>query len=145
MALTHVYVWNSQTGNRRVSAEEAAETNSNGTVSAHSGHFVCELCAQNVCFTAPGVNARHFRHDSAAQNKECEERQRAYSASISSLNNYPMPIRIHVTSSSVALQLGFFSPSNGERRPKCKSIIIGGDAHQLFENAYEHIERSGIT
>lgn len=145
MALTHVCVWDSQTGYRRVSAEEATEMYPYGTVSARSGHFVCELCAQNVCFTAPGVNARHFRHDSAAQNKECEERQRAYSASISSLNNHPMPIRIHVTGNSFALQLGFFSPSNGESRPRCKSIKIGGDAHQLFEYAYERIESSGIT
>lgn len=145
MALTHVCVWDSQTGYRRISSEEAAEMYPYGTVSARSGHFVCELCAQNVCFTAPGVNARHFRHDSAAQNKACEERQRAYSASISSLNNHPMPIRIQVTGTSFVLQLGFFSPANGESRPRCKLIKIGGDAHQLFEYAYERIESSCIT
>lgn len=71
MPLTHVCVWDSKTGYRRVTVEEACEMYPYGA-SARSGHFVCELCAQNVLLTAPGMNVQHFRHDPASPNKECE-------------------------------------------------------------------------
>lgn len=145
MPLTHVCVWDSKIGYRRVSIDEACAMYPYGTVRASSGHFVCELCAENVCLTAPGAYARHFRHDSASQNKECEERQQAYTRTIASLNNHPMPIRIRVTGNRYLLQMGFISPSRGNERPRCSIIKIGGDAHQKFEYSFERIEDIGIT
>lgn len=145
MPLTHVCVWDSKIGYRRVSIDEACAMYPYGTVRASSGHFVCELCAENVCLTAPGAYARHFRHDSASQNKECEERQQAYTRTIASLNNHPMPIRIRVTGNRYILQMGFISPSRGNERPRCSLIKIGGDAHQKFEYSFERIEDTGIT
>lgn len=145
MPLTHVCVWDSKIGYRRVSIDEACAMYPYGTVRASSGHFVCELCAENVCLTAPGAYARHFRHDSASQNKECEERQQAYTRTIASLNNHPMPIRIQVTGNRYMLQMGFISPSRGNERPRCSLIKIGGDAHQKFEYSFERIEDTGIT
>lgn len=74
MPLTHVCVWDSEIGYRRVTIEEARKIHPHGA-RASSGFFVCELCAQNVCLTAPGINVQHFRHDSAAQTKACIDRQ----------------------------------------------------------------------
>lgn len=69
MPLTHVCVWDSKIGYRRITVEEACKMYPYGA-SARSGHFVCELCAQNVLLTAPGMNVQHFRHDPASPNKE---------------------------------------------------------------------------
>ena len=42
MPLTHVCVWDSELGYRRVTVEEASVIYPHSTVSARSGHFVCE-------------------------------------------------------------------------------------------------------
>ena len=49
-SLTHVCMW-SANGWKRVTAEEAARLHPGGSVSAHSGLFICELCGQYVSFT----------------------------------------------------------------------------------------------
>lgn len=61
MPLTHVCVWDGKAGYRRVSIEEACSMYPY-TVSANSEIFVCSLCAQPVCLTAPGIQRRNFRH-----------------------------------------------------------------------------------
>ena len=61
MPLTHVCVWDSKIGYRRITVEEACKMYPYGA-SARSGHFVCELCAQNVLLTAPGMNAVSYTH-----------------------------------------------------------------------------------
>ena len=111
MPLTHVCVWDSKIGYRRVTVEEACEMYPYGA-SARSGHFVCELCAQNVLLTAPGLNVQHFRHDPASPNKECDERQAyfdpTYGRSMRGLNSHEMPLRLFITGTTFSLQLGFF-------------------------------------
>ena len=49
-SLNHVCMW-SEHGWVRVTAEEAAAIHTGGTVSAHSGLFMCELCGQYVTLT----------------------------------------------------------------------------------------------
>ena len=97
MSLTHVCIWDPQIGYRRVTLSEARQLHPYGT-SAKSGYFVCELCAQNVLLTAPGINAQHFRHDPSSPNKECEERQAyfdpTYGRSLKSLNCPTIPLRV---------------------------------------------------
>ena len=46
-SLTHVCMW-SDNGWKRITAEQAARLHPGGTVSAHSGLFMCELCGQYV-------------------------------------------------------------------------------------------------
>lgn len=146
MSLTHVCVWDPDVGYRRISASEASALYPRHTVSAHSGIFVCELCAQNVCFTAPGLNARHFRHDSAEQNKTCEDRQQAYEHAITSLTSPILPIRITVKDGSFRLELGFFAlPHTSGGRPQCEKIKIRVNANQHYEYSFERIEAAGIT
>ena len=71
MPLSHVLMWTEEHGYRRVTPDEATLLYPE-KVSARSGLFICEICKERVTFTAEGRQARHFRHDSAALNKDCE-------------------------------------------------------------------------
>lgn len=74
LTLTHVCMW-SEHGWKRITAKNAARLHSGGTVSAHSGLFMCELCGQYVTFTDGKIRARHFRHSAAEKDKDCPERR----------------------------------------------------------------------
>lgn len=74
LTLTHVCMW-SEHGWKRITAKKAARLHSGGTVSAHSGLFMCELCGQYVTFTDGKIRARHFRHSAAEKDKDCPERR----------------------------------------------------------------------
>ena len=147
MALTHVCVWKPKIGYQRVTIEEACRMFPYTTVSAHSGHFVCELCAQNVTLTAPGERVRHFRHDPANPNKECDDRQNAfdptYGQALYSLSSHSVPLRVVVSDRRFDLELGFFRPP--DRRAHCGRIWIIGDPDRTFVYSFERIERIGTT
>ena len=140
MPLTRICVWEPKIGYRRVTKDEASNMYPYDGVSASSGIFVCELCAQTVCFTALGKQSRHFRHDSAAQKKDCEERQsQKYGCwRASSKNSHTLPIRIRLNGSSFSFQLGFFAPA----KEKCSKIKI---TCCNLEYSFERIENKGIT
>lgn len=144
MPLSHVCVWDADIGYKRISLESACKMYPNGA-SAKSGYFVCELCAQNVLLTAPGVNVRHFRHDPSSPNKECDERQAhfdpLYGRRLRNLNSHLMPLRITVAKESFALQMGFFCPPDSEAR--CDKIRITTNSGKAYEYSFERIERGG--
>ncbi len=145
MPLTHVCVWDGKNGYRRVTIEEASKMYPYG-VSANRGIFVCSLCAQNVGLTAPGANIRHFRHTSAAQKKECEDRAQAYAKISTGYNCHPMPLRIKVGHGNYMLELGFFYARNiASGGPSCKKITIIGDRGQEFTHSFERFYSEGIT
>lgn len=145
MSLTHVCVWDDKTGYRRITIDEACKLYPYG-VSARSETFVCELCGQTVCLSSPGCNARHFRHNSVEEDKNCEERQLAYGYSVRHLNQHPMPLRIQVNGSEFLLQLGFFRiPATGNIQPRCRTIKIAGDSHQVYAYSFERIDERGVT
>lgn len=146
MPLTHVCVWDSKIGYRRVTVEEACRMYPYGAA-ASSGHFVCELCTQNVLLTVPGVYNQHFRHDPSSPNKECDERQAyfdpTYGRSLRGLNSHIMPLRLVLTGASYLLQLGFFCPP--DNKAYCDKIKISTDSHQLFAFSFERLNRIGTT
>ena len=146
MALTHVCVWDPVVGFRRITINEACKLYPYG-VSARSGHFVCELCADNVLLTAPGVVERHFRHDPASPNKECEERQTSfdpsYGRSMLGFNSHIMPLRLVMNRSNFSLEVGFFYPP--DKTAQCSRVIIYGDYYQQYEYSFERIEKGNIT
>ena len=145
MPLTHVCVWDGKAGYRRVSIEEACSMYPY-TVAANRGIFVCSLCAQNVGLTAPGANVRHFRHTSAAQKKECEDRAQAYARASTGYNCHPMPLRIKVAHGSYLLELGFFhAPSFATSGPRCQKIIITDDNKQQHIYSFERLSLEGVT
>ncbi len=148
MPLTHVCVWDSKIGYRRITVEEAVEMYPYG-VSARSGHFVCELCAQNVLLTAPGLNTQHFRHDPSSPNKECDERQASfdptYGRTIRSMNSHTMPLRIELMNGGFELQLGFFYPP--VNNAKCDYIRISCDNgdNGNYRYSFDRIEKEKTT
>lgn len=148
MPLTHVCVWDSEIGYRRVTVDEANKLYPYEVPSSR-GHFVCELCAQNVGFSKARVDTgtRYFFHSSAAQNKDCEDRQiqlsNAASQRLGSLSSHTMPFRIAVNGSTFTLQLGFFYPP--DQKAHCDRIKIANDTHQTYEYSFERIERIGTT
>lgn len=86
MPLTHVCVWDSKIGYRRITVEKANELYPY-EVSARGSQFVCELCAQNVGFSKARVDTgtRYFFHSSAEQNKECEDIFRMFQATTANI------------------------------------------------------------
>ncbi len=106
-SLTHVCMW-SDNGWKRITAEQAAKLYPGGTVSAHSGLFMCELCGQYVSLTDGTVQTRHFRHSAYEKSKNCPERifGSGYSISYES-QEHDLPIRITgISSTSFRFEIG---------------------------------------
>lgn len=106
-SLTHVCMW-SDNGWKRITAEQAARLHPGGTVSAHSGLFMCELCGQYVILTDGDIRIRYFKHSAYEISKDCPERTfgAGYSISYGS-QEHDLPIRItSVSSSSFSFEVG---------------------------------------
>ena len=70
-----MFVCGQKNGWKQITAEEASELHPEGTVSAYSGLFMCELCGQYVSLTAKGRYNSYFRHIS---NKKVKIAQTKY-------------------------------------------------------------------
>lgn len=106
-SLTHVCMW-SGNGWKRITADQAAKLHPGGTVSAHSGLFMCELCGQYVSLTDGTVQTRHFRHSASEKSKICPERifGAGYPVFYGS-HEHELPIRITgLSSSSFRFEVG---------------------------------------
>ncbi len=154
MSLEHVCVWDEKDekiGYRHITPEEANEKFPHKGVSANSGLLICELCAQNVCFTESGRNVRHFRHNSEEEDKFCEERQKNYSQYRSRQKEPPMPLRINKRNkergSGFVLQLGFFMPEDFEDEfsRDIQITIFSGGGEKLAEYSSERLNPGEIT
>ena len=114
MPLSHVLMWTEEHGYRRVTPDEATLLYPE-KVSARSGLFICEICKERVTFTAEGRQARHFRHDSAALNKDCEERSVQYDSAryVWSFQRdlQVLPLRLVQTEGQYRLELGLLALS----------------------------------
>lgn len=106
-SLTHVCMWKEKSW-RPITAEEAAILHPGGTVSAHSGLFMCELCGQYVTLTDGDVRKRYFKHSAFEKSKDCPERTFGAGYSILYDSQYhELPIRItDVSSSSFRFEIG---------------------------------------
>ena len=68
-SLTHVCMWSNK-GWKRITASEAAKLQPGGTVSAHSGLFMCELCGQYVILVEGGDANGYQRQKTKADRHE---------------------------------------------------------------------------
>lgn len=104
--LTHVCMWTDK-GWVRVSAEDAVnDIVGKGSVAAHSGLFMCELCGQYVSLIDGEIQIPHFRHSASETSKHCPERSASYSISYNP-QKHDLPIRITgVSSSSFRFEVG---------------------------------------
>lgn len=106
-SLIHVCMW-SDKGWKRITAEQAVKLHPGGTVSAHSGLFMCELCGQYVSLTDGTVQTRHFRHSAYEKSKNCPERVFGANYQIPySSQEHDLPIRITgISSASFRFEIG---------------------------------------
>lgn len=123
-SLTHVKMWSGHSW-IHITAEDAASLHPGGTVSAHSGLFMCDLCGQYVTLTAKGEKARHFRHSSYEKSKNCPERTFGSGTMLPlySPDAHELPIKICNVSDA---GFSFEMPSQNHIRPSlvfCDSIL----------------------
>lgn len=112
MPLTHVCMWINNHW-EHVSADQAAKMHPGGTVPAHSGLFMCELCGQYVSLVNSKIQEPHFRHNASEKSKNCPERSSGLAYQIHhNPQEHELPIRIITdetkdeTSKSFRFELG---------------------------------------
>lgn len=146
-SLTHVCMW-SDNGWKRITAEQAAKLHPGGTVSAHSGLFMCELCGQYVSLTDGAVQTRHFRHSAHEKSKNCPERIFGAGYLISyGAREHDLPIRITgVSSSSFRFEVGLIrAPISSLGRDFRIEIKPRGVTDTLYVFAKERLNPESIT
>ena len=136
-------MWSEQ-GWVNVTARQAAAQHPGGTVSAHSGLFMCELCGQFVTLTDGYERERHFRHSAQEANKNCPER--TFGPSFRSPNEHDLPIKLILKdNSSFRLELGLICvPQDILDKQTVKEIIIKTPAEQ-FTYSFERLIEGTIT
>ena len=146
-ALNHVCMWQ-KNGWKRITANEAAALHPGGTVSAHSGLFMCELCGQYVLLTDGDTQVRHFRHSSSERSKDCPERVSGSSVILGySSVEHDLPLRIRSTASQeIDFEIGFIRVPkellNHDLRVKIQS---DDDPDVRFVYSRERFNENGIT
>lgn len=146
-SLTHVCMW-SDNGWKRITTEQAAKLHPGGTVSSHSGLFMCELCGQYVSLTDGAVQTRHFRHSAHEKSKNCPERIFGASYSISyGSQEHDLPIRITgVSSSSFRFEIGLIrAPISSLSRDFCIEIKPKGVSDTPYVFMKERLNYESIT
>lgn len=146
-SLTHVCVW-SDNGWKRIDAEQAAKLHPGGTISAHSGLFMCELCGQYVSLIDGAVQTLHFRHSSHEKSKNCPERKSGAGYSISyNSQEHDLPIRITgVFSSSFRFEIGLIrAPIASLCRDFCIEIKPKGVSATPYVFTKERLNYEDIT
>ena len=146
-SLTHVCMW-SDNGWKRITAEQASRLHPGGTVSAHSGLFMCELCGQYVILTDGDIRIRYFKHSAYEKSKDCPERTfgAGYSFSYSS-QEHVLPIRItSVSSSSFSFEIGLIrAPISSLSKDFCIEIRPKGVSDVRYVFTKERLNCDSIT
>lgn len=146
-SLTHVCMW-SDNGWERITAEQAAKLHPGGTVSAHSGLFMCELCGQYVSLTDGAIQTRHFRHSAHEKSKNCPERTLGSAYTITySAREHDLPIRITgVSSTSFRFEIGLIRvPINLLGRDLCIEIKPNGASDLPYVFTKERLNYESVT
>lgn len=145
-SLNHVCMW-SEHGWIRVTAEEAARIHPGGTVSVHSGLFMCELCGQYVTLTNGDTRIRYFKHSAFEANKNCPERTFGpYYMPEYNPGEHELPIRLVLKDNTFSLELGLlYVPETILRRQSEKKITITTSTGKEFVYSFERLNCDTIT
>lgn len=145
-SLTHVCMW-SNSGWKRITAEQAAKLHPGGTVSAHSGLFMCELCGQYVTLTDGDIRIRYFKHSAYEKSKSCPERTfgLGYLTSYDS-KEHDLPIRITgISSSSFHFEIGLIRAQISSLKNDFRVEIKPKGASDTYIYSKERLNCNGIT
>lgn len=144
--LNHVSMW-SKHGWTRVTAAEAAKIHPGGTVSAHSGLFMCELCGQYVTLTEGYEKARHFRHSAYEESKNCPERTFGpLYAPTYKANEHELPIRLIKEENTFRLELGLlYVPQDIIKNEQTQSVTIIASDVARYTYSFERFSEKTIT
>ena len=133
MALTDVKMWRDGIGFCSITPKEA-ERDYPYSVSADSGVFICNKCQHYVLFITNSVYASHFKHNSGDEDKDCNERIRAFNQNRTIIlkNSIAAPLRLQYSHSELSIEIGFppLKQSYLESAEKEKSrieIFFGAD------------------
>lgn len=145
-SLNNVCMW-SEHGWIRVTAEEAARKHPGGTVSVHSGLFMCELCGQYVTLTNGDTRIRYFKHSAYEANKNCPERTFGPSY-VPEYNpgEHELPIRLVLKGNTFSLEIGLlYVPDTILRKQPEKKVEIVTASGKKFVYAFERLNSDTIT
>ena len=137
----------SANGWKRVTAEEAARLHPGGSVSAHSGLFICELCGQYVSFTDGQKRIRYFKHSANEQSKNCPERTfgTGYSHDYG-LQEHDLPIRItNISASSFHFEVGLIKAPIYSLGKDFRIEIRPYNSDETYIYTKERLNNDGIT
>ena len=148
-SLNHVCMW-TEHGWQRITAEQASALHPGGTVSAHSGLFMCELCGQYVTLTDGYERVRYFKHSSSEADKACPERTfgTSYIPQTYKAGEHELPIRlVNVSGQNFSFEIGFlFVPSDLLQKANSQMIIIKPSGiSSEFQYSFERLNSDSIT
>ena len=146
-SLNHVCMW-TEHGWIRVTAEEAAKIHPGGTVAAHSGLFMCELCGQYVTLTNGEKRVRYFKHSKDEAEKNCPERT-SRSSYVPEYNprEHQLPIRLVLSKNSFSLKLGllYVPETILNNQSKKKVEIVSESGNRINYKYFERLNKDKIT
>lgn len=145
-SLNHVCMW-SEHGWIRISAEEAARIHPRGTVSVHSGLFMCELCGQYVTLTSGETRTRHFRHSAHEADKNCPERTfGSYYIPTYKAGDHELPLRIVFDRETFSFELGLlYIPKEVLDSQPARKVTIYDEKRRKFVYSFERLNTDSIT
>ena len=144
MALTNVAHWTKE-GWKSITIEEATKIYPS-TISVHSGIFMCRLCKKYITLTAPGRNARCFKHSRGDIEKECEDRNLSAPIKQFELHEFIPPIRINIHNKNLlSFEMGFIIPPGISTSDGTIEIITENSPNNIFKYNISRLSGDRLT
>ena len=148
-SLTHVCMWSDHSW-IPITAGDAASLHPGGTVSAHSGLFMCDLCGQYVTLTDGQIYTRYFRHSSSEKSKSCPERTfgPGVPPPVYSPDAHELPLKIcNVSDAGFSFEIGFlYLPIEILCAANIQAIeITPNGAGTSYQYLFERLNENSLT
>ena len=149
-SLNHVCIWSKEDNWwKPITVEQASMMYPMGTVSVHSGLFMCACCRQYVTLTYGSKQARAFKHSRGESDKSCPERSMGadYRFSLTA-GEHTLPIRIvSVSSLGYSLEIGLIYVPNDviDKYYNDKILIRPDNTEKPFVYLFERLKSNSIT